>query len=191
MTFERLRRATGVIAAVAIAWMVSAAVPAGAVTCGVNGIVGNAGCQIGTTLDDNPFGATQVNPDNMFGVNTWKFAESRNGQPVTVKDLGFTLTGTKGAGTWSFNASALRFWNNVMITLRVRGDGSQENYVGYLLNTTAGTFKTPFTLNGAKEGIWRFAVYVESVPVPAAFPLLAVALGGFGLLGWRRRKSAV
>ena len=33
-------------------------------------------------------------------------------------------------------------------------------------------------------------VGIETVPVPAALPLLATALAGFGIAAWRKRKAA-
>ncbi|WP_395017625.1 hypothetical protein [Dongia sp.] len=52
----------------------------------------------------------------------------------------------------------------------------------YSISGTTDAFTTSFGL-----------VYVTSVattPIPAALPLFAAALGGLGLVGWRRRKSA-
>jgi hypothetical protein len=91
-----------------------------------------------------------------------------NGPPGGYDDWLFTQPLVIGDGTWYFftGTSCCIDQMNVPVEVTLSGIGSVDPGTG------------PGGVNNPSP-----------VPLPAAFPLLAVGLGAFGLVGWRRRKS--
>ncbi len=78
-------------------------------------------------------------------------------------------------------ASAQKFFSDNVIKLEDWPGGLAELSMVYSL--------TSDPLNDSGVG-FDYAVGTANTPVPAALPLFATALGGLGLVGWRRKRKA-
>jgi hypothetical protein len=56
--------------------------------------------------------------------------------------------------------------------------------------TTSGNTEF-FESDASRGGVGDVHVAVSATPIPPTLPLLVTALGGLGLVGWRRRRTAV
>lgn len=206
MTSLKLAFSAAFVAAMGFMTLVPA--PARAAVCSAaeaGAVVTNIGCQVGTTNNDflgpTPAGF-QVNLDSMFGITTWDSAgkdEFGVGASSGNQNIGLSISfnGSATGGSWSINSNVFSLWQNVMLVLKGPAGGTtQPNYIGYLLDSTSGTFTTPFfnLRNGNGQGVSHITAYVSGpvneIPVPAALPLLLTALGGLGLIARRRRRAA-
>ena len=64
---------------------------------------------------------------------------------------------------------------------------------GYTCGGNPTFFASGYTLSAYANSAWfptTESVSVAETPLPAAFPLFATGLGGFGLLSWRRKRKA-
>jgi len=57
-----------------------------------------------------------------------------------------------------------------------------------LANLNGGLYGMVVNLRAVDGNIFVDAARVSAVPLPAALPLFAATLGGFGLIGWRRKR---
>jgi hypothetical protein len=167
-----------------------------AATCALaitNNVSTNAGCQTGS-INNDKLGSPpiQVNIDAMFGISNWAFLAKDNdldGVNEGSNPLGLWLSGGLESGTWSINSNAFILYSSLMLVLK----GSNPNsYVGYLLNSTTGSYATTFfNKKGKGQGISHVSLYgvlaPAAVPVPAAGLMLMGALGALSLA--RRRKN--
>ncbi len=75
--------------------------------------------------------------------------------------------------------------------LLVQQDFATGNYVATIVADLFGTNYT-MVINFSTDGgsnIDILSAMVTAVPLPAALPLMATALGGLGLIGWRRKRK--
>ena len=105
------------------------------------------------------------------------------GAPLTplITTIGGLITG--GAGTQQLLSLALGVVGNPFYAeLRFAADSSfyGTNTPEYLIAT----------VRDCIVGVDDLCPPQQVVPLPAAFPLFATALGGMGLLGWRRKRKA-
>jgi hypothetical protein len=85
------------------------------------------------------------------------------------------------AGTWEVSKSILDSYNNLVLSLR-----AGNAWVAFLLEDLKGGWVTTKHL----QNISLYGIATPApVPLPAAAPLLAAALAGGGVLGWRKRRS--
>jgi hypothetical protein len=152
-----------------------------------------------------------------FGASTFT---SFNGNPAPVPFvLGqFTLTMDPSLGTFNDSAISLGFLDPLGYSTPLVFDyekASDQLHVGTLgsaggltmgtqdfylrvLNFASGTPTFDIFLYSVSGTTDAFTsrlgiVHVDAVattPIPAALPLFGAAIGGLGLLGWRRRKTA-
>ncbi len=163
-----------------------------------------AACDAGSTNNDFVGGGTlQVNKDSIHGFSDWIYAGKQNtpGAYENGKvDVGFSVSGGLQSGTWDFVDNLFSLYKNVMIVLKGgSGNNTQENYVGYLLNSSLepdGRYATPFfnANNANAKDISHITAYVRDalppiseIPVPAAAWLLIAGLGSLGAMKLRRK----
>lgn len=157
----------------------------------------------GTSNNDNIFGdgvPFLVNQDMILGNSNWLYGGQYDLDAMSFStddqtfDPMFTLIGNSISGSFSVGDSLLGMFGDVMLVLSTADDDAAEggpdalDYYGYLLTASTGlyNFASPFP-NTPGDHI---SVYASPIPVPAALPLLATALGGIGFMGRRRRKTA-
>ena len=73
-------------------------------------------------------------------------------------------------------------------TLVQLGGGNVVEALSAILRAGSYTFK--YMVRVANGGAFAGNLTVTPVPIPAALPLFAAAVGGLGFLGWRKRRSA-
>ena len=162
-------------------------------------VVSNAGCQIGNSNNDSE---AQLNSDAIFTFTDWDFLGKEDpvdnaGESLGTLQLNITSLGTASiSGNWSIVSNAFDLFQDIALVFKGGNGGVPDNYVAYLLNSTSGTYTSPFvnTNNSNLKNISHISVYgrgVTPVPLPAALPLLGGALGLIGLLGWRRKRDLV
>ena len=170
------------------------AVPATCQSLGIQDNVSpNAGCQIGSTNNDNPL-PDQVNDDQMFGFSDWLFAEKGFDSDEEI-DVGFTIVGDSKSGTWSLDPSTWDIYSDVLLVLKGgNGNTIPPFYVGYLLQEgqDAGNYLSPFFSGLRRKDISHMSVYVRgdgdtSVPEPTTLALIGLGLVGLAYI--RRRRS--
>ena len=106
-------------------------------------VVTNAGCQLGTTNNDS---LAQVNADSFFGFSDWGFDARDNdvdGVDSGTNSLGLSLVGGSISGAWSISATAFSLFSDIMLVFK-SGSGLPGVFVGYLLNSTSGSYLSPF-----------------------------------------------
>ena len=164
-------------------------------------LVINAGCQLGTNNNDSQ---AQVNADNLFGFGDWVFDardNDLNGVDTGTNSVGFSLLGGLISGTWSVNATAFSIFTDIMIVFK-SGSGMPGVFVGYLLNSTSGSYMSPFINTNPDpyklKQISHVSLYARgsgtpptspppSVPEPGTLALYGLGLAGLGVM--RRRKT--
>ena len=137
-------------------------------------------CAIGDdfTYDSSLFGIwffkdPTASPDNYYAVKD-DTAGAGNAEPVES----FIVNGVAGSVISDF--------------LRVSQDFEAGTYVATIMADLFGTVYT-MVINFSTDGgsnIDILSAMVTAVPLPAALPLIATALGGLGLIGWRRKRLA-
>ncbi|MDX9884116.1 PEP-CTERM sorting domain-containing protein [Thauera sp.] len=173
-------------------------------------VVTNAGCEIlsplngqvnddvaGTAVNEGGFfGATASDPDSLWTFGG-KYLESGS-----TPYAGISITGTALEGTWSVDQTVLNMYE-IMFIFK---DGNDTNLVGYLIETTSGTYETPFLLppfvaengNATSKNISHVSVYYRDAgdggpppaEVPEPGPLSLLGLGLMGLWFARRKINA-
>lgn len=154
---------------------------------------------------------TSISGSGLVG-STWNFSYFigiDGAGPLTVENGGFellydfdTAVNTEEAdhGVWNLSNTAAFFGASAPF------QGSENLLFGFLSADVAGFIDAPagsfdpfaageytFALRSASAPLGQqsaIRVNVAAVPLPAALPLLAAALGGIGLMGWRRRNAA-
>ena len=127
-------------------------------------------------LSFDPITPSILNPvaDHALGTNA-----TGNGGGVKATDA-TNYVNLLAANNVAQNSWNYEFFNSLGDVL----DGFDPNATGtYTIRLTA--FE-----QGDQVAQTSIDVNVSAVPLPAAFPLLAAALGLFGIMGWRRRRSA-
>jgi hypothetical protein len=155
---------------------------------------GPTGCELGSENNDSQ---SQVNDDEMFGIDTWiKLAgEDWNATSGTIcADPDSDPVNCDNTDGWSYPADA----ESIMLVLK-DGDGEPDVYVGYLLDGFPSVidFISPFLNDNNDKGnakdISHFNLYwsedgdttIQEVPEPATMLLV----GGGLLAAVRRRRS--
>ncbi len=127
-------------------------------------------------LSFDPITPTILNPfaDHAIGTNA-----TGNGAGVKATDAA-AYVNLLAANNVAQNSWNYEFFNDLGGVL----DGFDPNDTGtYTIRLSA------FNDSGLAART-EINVIVSAVPLPAAFPLLAAALGLFGVMGWRRRRAA-
>ena len=181
---------TGILAGLSLQ---AQAVPATCDSLGIqNNVSPSAGCQIGTTNNDNPL-PDQVNEDQMFGFTDWIFGEKAFDDAEEI-DVGFEVDGNGKMGTWLLDGSIWELYANVLLILKGgSGNTTPPFYVGYLIEegSTSGSYLSPFSNNGRPKDISHLTVYVRGdgdtqVPEPTTLALIGLGLVGIAYLRARR-----
>lgn len=152
-------------------------------------VTANIGCELLLPPIENDH---EDDVSGVFGILDWEFVAKIDGLDGTDGPL--TLIGDAISGEWFIDASIFDLWDNVMITFKGPNKAEPETVVAYLVNTTNGSYSTPFfkTEGGTQpQEISHVSLFVSGpavIPVPAAGFLLLGALGGLAAL--RRRKTA-
>lgn len=174
--------------------------------------------QEGTTNNDtrNPF--LQVNTDKMFDAFDWsddafidwvflqKNAGNSDGSGTDIElgqgviniqlEVGFNDNSLwdSTSGTWSIRDDAWSYYDQFMIVMKTGGQGSDLNYVGYLLDytlmPTSGKWDSS---NFDNRALSHMSIYGRTneyyhTPEPATFMLFGLGLIGVAGLG-RRKKT--
>jgi hypothetical protein len=206
------------LAAGALALMAGGAQAATFVACdspelepdATNKLTANIGCVgIDGIGSSNPGAGDLV---GMFGQDSWgliqKFDVAEGPVSVNGSANGFSFSSSDQnySGTWSISQALLDSWNFLAIILK---DGNQDPIptLAYLVNTSAGTWVTPWANQKCTKGpegecgdwdplnslsnvqLWVSGEKIEPppVPLPAAGFLMIGALGGLAV--FRRRRA--
>ena len=136
-----------------------------------------------------------LNPDTSAGTGIHQSIAVTGG---TTYDFSFLYNGGGGGTTTqiSFAISGLLSGSVSTAALNVYGGSAWQAYSSMFTPTTSGSVTLSFLPNGVLSGGFIDAVditpvSVAAVPLPAALPLFATGLAGWGLLGWRRKRKAV
>jgi hypothetical protein len=119
-----------------------------------------------------------------FGNRQMAFAPA--GFPTYAGDLFVSVSGSNFGGGLAGSVDVLNSSGGLVAFLAIGVDGSPYDPRGLLFPNS-----TTLWVNDADAGIFS-AVSSDftPTPVPAALPLFATAIGGLGLLGWRRKRKA-
>lgn len=131
-------------------------------------------------VDQGEFQLAWGTSGNRFDSFTWDFAESITGFFVTLSGFQsmFSMTFDEGTGSETFD-----------ITDAVGGSG----LFGVVFDQaiTSLTFSTTWAYDFAAmdDLYYKTESSVSAVPIPAGLPLLLSAIGGLGLMGWRKKRA--
>jgi len=182
------------ILAVAFIWF-SGSIPASAATISLdfpssdattsNGLLGAGGggifFQAGKSITET-FTSTGL---SSAVSSTWEFSMSNEMADTASASFNVLINGTV-VDSFSFDGSRGSIEN---ITLTNTFSSISGDSYALSIVATSTVFPGGGSWNWLPGGTVILSDGVSSVPVPAALPLLASALGGFGLLSWRRKRK--
>ncbi len=128
-------------------------------------------------IPNPPYDPTKLELGQAFGFESNDFTDYIATTPLSL--LNDTITGVNNHGLWGHVTGMDSF------------GGGREVRIAYI----SGQIQVSQSSNGlaftnAELGTWLYRDTVAPIPVPAAFPLLAGALGLMGIMGWRRKRKA-
>jgi hypothetical protein len=106
-------------------------------------------------------------------------------------NFGYEAAVTSNFPTGLFSLNGIT-WTLVDLTRQaLSSDQLPPAYLSAALFAAEGRFDIGFTGPGGPATGAGLTGTLTSTPIPAALPLFAAALGGLGVVGWRRRNSAI
>jgi len=150
----------------------------------------NIGCEVleGVGNDQPPSVV-----DGMFGYDWDRIAKT---DIIPGSDGPLTIGGDEITGTWSIAQSVFDMYKHVMLMFKGGNVAEPGSLIGYLVNTTSGTFDTPFFMPprlGEGEishvSLYVSGMNVPEIPLPAAGFLMLGAIGGLAAIRRRRKLN--
>lgn len=154
------------------------------VTPGANGILNFQGALL--TQNSNGLGVNgrpDTNPGNIDGFPVWSAEFLTVSFDWAVKLVGFKLGAVDGNDQYDISINGGAFMNG--LTALINNSVNVNNVTSFTIRASG----TPWVDGLGNDDFTLSKVEVAPVPVPAAFGLLAMALGGLGLAR-RGRKAA-
>jgi hypothetical protein len=146
--------------------------------------------------------ATMNTDPGLFALTSWEYIVKEEFDASETLDTAF-IQGDPSSGTFTLASSLWEAYNSISLVLKSGSTASNDGpcLIGYLItpDTLNGSYSSPFVCetSGELRDISNFAFYgseeggssiTEPIPLPAAAPMLLIALAGLAL--HRRRRHA-